>query len=606
MAITVQISGEKNPSINIEGENLLEALRSAGVSIPSDCGGTGNCGKCGVRITAGFLPVTDSDRDRFNAAELEMGWRLCCAAFPQEDISIEIPDTGDQQFSVVDNFDSGNKTSFDPGTEFILQRSAQSYACQTDSKNKSETGSGPGGIPSAGLPGKSLAELRELSKLADAQGGNPGSLAEKKAEDRFYIFRDRGRIIHIGGKTDPLYGIAIDIGTTTLGFALVDLRTGKIPARYSAVNRQREYGTDVISRIQRAVSGDLALLSSCIRTQIEEGIIALIAEVSAAPDDICKIAIAGNTAMIHLLLNLSCATLGQAPFTPVTLDLVSMNYRELFRGDLSCETAVLPGISTYVGADISAGIFCTELVSGQQPVLFMDIGTNGEIALIHHGKILCTATAAGPAFEGGNILWGTGSVSGAISEAQFRNGKFEVKTIGNKAPIGICGSGVVDIVYQGLKNDLILPSGSFDREVQADDIFLDKDPQGRDIVFCQKDVRELQLGKSAIRSGLDALLHHTLLEYKDIQTLCIAGGFGFNLNMESAAGIGLIPPELVPKVTLAGNSSLGGAVKYLLNPGFPQRSADEELRRIIGQSEEFNLPEDEYFSSAFIENMIFE
>jgi uncharacterized 2Fe-2S/4Fe-4S cluster protein (DUF4445 family) len=161
---------------------------------------------------------------------------------------------------------------------------------------------------------------------------------------------------------------------------------------------------------------------------------------------------------------------------------------------------------------------------------------------------------------------------------------------------------VVDIVYQGLKNGLVLPNGAFNRDLLGtDEIVLARTEDGRDIVFCQKDVRELQLGKSAIRSGLDTLLHHAGLDYADIKTLYLAGGFGFNLNLESAAGIGLIPEALLPRVSLLGNSALGGAVKLLLNPDH-----EKTLRQIIGQSEEFRLPEDKYFSECFIENIGFD
>jgi uncharacterized 2Fe-2S/4Fe-4S cluster protein (DUF4445 family) len=227
----------------------------------------------------------------------------------------------------------------------------------------------------------------------------------------------------------------------------------------------------------------------------------------------------------------------------------------------------------------------------------MDIGTNGEIAIAHNEKIICAATAAGPAFEGGNILWGTGGVPGAISEARFIDGVFEVGIIGAAPPAGICGSGVVDIVHQGLKHGLIQPSGRFSEKVHADGIALAKAPDGRNIVFCLKDTRELQLGKSAISSGLDTLLNYAGLGYNNIQTVYVVGGFGFNLNMESAAGIGIIPEALLPKVSLIGNSALGGAVKYIINP-----DSDEVLRWII---EQYSLPEDKYFNACFISNVNF-
>ena len=598
-------------------ENLLKFLKSKKVYLPAICGGRGTCGKCAVRVVTGVLPVSDADKVHFSQTELDKGWRLACTAFPSAEISVEIPDTGEQQFSAVSNFEQGKTAGRKWDDEYVLVKSAQSYASQLN-------GGGGAKLQSAYHNSLSLSELHEVSKLADAQGllftgkgnfqagsgietagaGTPADPAS--GENVFQIYRSRGRIIRIGGRTEPLYGVAVDIGTTTLGLALVDMRSGKIAARHSAVNRQREFGGDVISRIQSANGGNLSALSGSVRSQISAGIEALCTEAHVEKKDICKVAIAGNTTMIHLLLGLSCHTLAQVPFTPVTLDMVFMHYSEIFEGDLSCEVAVLPGISTYVGADITAGLFLTELHTSKAPAILLDIGTNGEMALAHNGKILCTATAAGPAFEGGNILWGTGSVPGAISGVLYNDGKFEVKTIGDKAPVGICGTGVIETVHEGLKADLILSSGRFRKKEQPNDIFLAKAPDGRDIVFCQKDVRELQLGKSAIRSGLDALLNYAGLDYNDIETLYIAGGFGFNLNMESAAGVGLIPLPLVPKVSLIGNSALGGSVKYLLDPGTGVPDYEEVLGRIINLSEEFSLPEDKYFISHFIKNINFE
>jgi len=389
------------------------------------------------------------------------------------------------------------------------------------------------------------------------------------------------------------YGIAVDIGTTTLGLALVDLAGGNIAANLAEANRQRAYGGDVISRIQAANNGSLAILSRCIRGQIAAGIAALCGRAAGragiAPREVKKIAVAGNTVMLHLLLGLSCRTLGTAPFTPVTLDLLEKNSRELF-GEaappgLDCNVAILPGIASFVGADITAGIFYTGLCGKDETSVLMDIGTNGEMVLFHRGTIYCTTAAAGPAFEGGNILWGTGSVPGAIARAVYKNGAFTLTTIGDKA---------------GLKNGLILPSGKFAGQVPPGGIFLAAAPGGRDIVFCQKDVRELQLAKSAMRTGLDFMLEQAGLTYAHIAKLYIAGGFGFNLNLKSAAGIGLIPPELLPKVTLAGNSALGGAARYLREKG-----GGETMRRIAGQAVEVHLPGDARFNERFVENLAF-
>ena len=580
MAIVTVIAAEHaNRKINVPaGTSLLRALQSAGVYVPAICGGRGSCGKCRIRVSAGPLPAAAEDEGYFSRAELNSGWRLACTAFPAKDLTVRLPETGEGQFSAVDGFEQPESGSRNPGEAFSPQKIALSFARQLE-------------------PDRELAftELLEASKLAEAA-----------PEGGFQVYRRRNGIMAVAGGTGPLYGAAVDIGTTTLGFALVDLKTGGVAGRCSAVNKQREFGGDVISRIQRANGGELVPLSRCVRKQLAEGIAALCAEAAVESRHIRAIAVAGNTTMLHLLLGLSCQTLGRTPFTPISLDMLRMNSRELLGeaepslAGLNCELTVLPGISTYVGADIASGLLFAEPQRCAGPAAFMDIGTNGEMALAYEGKILCTATAAGPAFEGGNILWGTGSVPGAISSVRYRDGVFETGTIGNRPPTGICGSGVVDMVCQGLIHGYIQPSGRFSEKVQGNEIALAKAPDGRDIVFCQKDVRELQLGKSAIRSGLDALLNHVGLGYDGIQTLYIAGGFGFNLNMESAAGIGLIPKELLPRVSLIGNSALGGAVKYLLNA-----DSDADLRLIIEQSVEFSLPEDGYFNEHFISNVSF-
>jgi uncharacterized 2Fe-2S/4Fe-4S cluster protein (DUF4445 family) len=574
VAVIRVISGETRREIEAEpGRSLLTTLQSSGFYFPALCGGRGSCGKCGITLREGSLPVTPSDLASFSPEGLAEGRRLACAAYPEGDLSVELPETGEEDFSALSLFVPGDERPRGLEEEvFTPGKKARSYARAL--------------APDRAL---SYAELREASKLA---GAPPGA---------FQVYRAQGRILRVSSGAEPVYAAAVDIGTTTLAMALVNLGTGRIAARFHGVNRQRQFGADVISRIERANGGDLPLLCRTLREQISGGIDALCEEASLERGEIRRIAVTGNTVMLHLLLGLSCRDLGQLPFTPVTLDMVSLEGEELFGGGLSCETVILPGISAYVGADITAGLLFAGIHGGAEPVLFMDIGTNGEMALVHGGRILCTATAAGPAFEGGNIRCGTGSVPGAISRAWFRNGGFEWTTIGGRPPEGICGSGVVDIVYQGLKNGLILRGGGFSKKrLPSSEIFLARTEGGGDIVFCQKDVRELQLAKSAIRSGLDALLHHAGLGYGDIKTLYIAGGFGFNLNLESGAGIGLIPQALLPRVSLIGNSALGGTVKYLLNP-----EHEETLRRIAGEAEEFSLPEDRYFTRKFIGNLTF-
>ncbi|WP_010261770.1 ASKHA domain-containing protein [Treponema primitia] len=590
--ITVQLA-DKNQIIPLtEGSDLLSALRSAGVYVPAICGGRGTCGKCRIKVISGNLEPQPADLTFFSPADIKAGFRLACNTLPREDISILIPDTGEQSFHALNSFDLGSigvSNAIAP-QRVILERSPLSFARQLAESRAGRI---------------SLKELTEISRCADMAAavaaapvpanGSPAPVNE------VWLYHDKGTILAVRDKPNEIYGIAIDIGTTTIALALVDLQKGTIKGRVSMVNKQREFGADVISRIQRANKGDLSLLSGSVRAQISAGIKELCRDAGIASADVCKVAVAANTTMLHLLLALSCNTLGTFPFTPVTLDFVTCTFGELFEGDLSCDITILPGISTYVGADISAGIYFTEMYTSPEPSLLMDIGTNGEMVLAFDGKLLCAATAAGPAFEGGNIQWGTGSVPGAISSVKYRDGKFDIKTIADSPPVGICGSGVVDVIWESLKNGLIQESGRFDKTVPASGLFLAQTKDGQDINFCQKDIRELQLAKSAICSGIDAMVRHTGLTYADIKNVYIAGGFGYNLNFSSGAGIGLIPPPLQPKIKLIGNSALGGTVKYLL-----QRDSVEAMNTIIALASEYSLPEDSYFNTIFIENINFE
>ena len=391
------------------------------------------------------------------------------------------------------------------------------------------------------------------------------------------------------------FAVAVDIGTTTLAFALVNLETSEVDGRLTIVNRQREFGADVISRIVKANQGRLKEMGVCVKRQINEGILELCRANDVEPGKIVKAAVAANTTMLHILLGLSCETLGIFPFTPVTLERMSLSFGELLgsastalKPDVPVE--ILPGISTYVGADIVSGILFADILGSGKTSVLLDIGTNGEIAVIRNGKITCAATAAGPAFEGGNIRFGTGSVPGAISGCRFRNGEFEVTTIGGRPPIGICGSGVIDIVSELLKNEIIDETGRLSCEQIA---------VAPEIFFTQKDVRELQLAKSAIRSGVDLLLEHTGTCFEEIDRFYVAGGFGYHVNFDSAVAIGLIPPELAVKIELVGNSSLGGAVRLLTE------DIRDELAEIISASQELPLSADKRFNALFVENMVF-
>ncbi|MCL1843121.1 MAG: ASKHA domain-containing protein [Defluviitaleaceae bacterium] len=421
---------------------------------------------------------------------------------------------------------------------------------------------------------------------------------------------------------DKKIGIAVDIGTTTLAFSVMD-ESGRRLAAFSCANSQRVFGTDVITRITRANEGDSARLNSLVKEDINHGINKVLAAagfniIHEKNVKISRIVIAGNTTMLHLLQNLPCKSLGEYPFLPVNINLVRENFNLLrniyppsrqfdvcqFEG---CEIIILPGISAFVGADISAGIFYCCFPQGNRPVsqgnfLYIDLGTNAEIAVVYGNgkKILVTSAAAGPAFEGGNIIKGIPFIPGAISSANFlpEAGVFMYETVDNKPPIGICGTGVADITAEIIRHGLATAAGDFiDAGKKTGDCITIAKRQGKpDIVFTQKDMREVQLAKSAVRAGIEILLEESGLLYENIAEVFLAGGFA--INPETAATLGILPKQLVSKVTAVGNAAIAGCEKAMFGD-FSQ------ISEIAASANEVNLAMHPRFEELFIEHMRF-
>lgn len=379
------------------------------------------------------------------------------------------------------------------------------------------------------------------------------------------------------GLPDGALGIAVDIGTTTIALQLLDMYSGRPVAAFSMENSQRRFGADVISRTEFANKGGLEQLRDCIIGDICHGVAAL------GGLDAKLIVIAGNTTMLHILQGLPCNTLGVHPFAAVSLGLVRLRFPEL-AGDC----VILPGFSTFVGADIAAGILscCSE------NSLLIDLGTNGEMALMAGNKIFVTATAAGPAFEGGNISAGVASVAGAIAKVKYNPAGqvFEYETIGGVPPVGICGTGMVDATAELIKHGLVAENGKLNH---GNNIQIG----GKNLT--QKDIREMQLAKSAIRSGIEILLHTAGMAHNDIANVYLAGGFGHKINIENACVLGIIPKELHNKTTAIGNASLRGAAQVLLS------QAKEANIVVLAQSAtEVNLASHPMFNDLFMDNLM--
>ena len=400
-------------------------------------------------------------------------------------------------------------------------------------------------------------------------------------------------------------GVALDIGTTTVSARLVDLETLAALDTISELNDQRAFGADVMSRIGAARNGKTGELYTLINRQTER-IIKTFQKRWDLPG-IKKLSVSGNTTMLHLFLNVDPSGIGELPFTPVFLEEREMKGEALA---LSVETVtVLPSIAAFIGGDISAGLAALDILNSDGPSLLIDIGTNGEMALLNRGTILCCSTAAGPAFEGAEISCGAGGVKGAISAVEpaadapadttagsgtnAGGNAVRITTIGNAPPIGICGSGLIDAVAVMLKQGIIDETGFMTAAEKSFSL-------APGVSITARDIRQFQLAKSAILSGIRILCKGAGLRAAEIKNVFIAGGFGFFINKKNAIAAGIFPDEFLDTLTISGNLSLQGAEECLNSTDFIER-----CKQIIGRCSVIDLAADPSFMDEFAENMLF-
>lgn len=524
-----------------EQETILEAMIRQDLFYRSDCGGRGTCGKCKVRVVSGALKVTTQDKVLFTGQELRDGARLACKAMPQEDTTIALGDVSDDSI-------------------------------------------------------KGIVQGTEKAKGTDT-----------------VLFRN----IDLDHKYQTVnYYLGIDLGTTTLAFRLADNSLERTLATHTMVNPQRAYGADVISRIKASNDGKGEQLKEMIRKALEEGINTVLNSAQLTIHKLSRIAIAGNTTMIHLLMGYSCNGLGLYPFTPVTVDTIHVNTKDIFSGlnAKNVPVSILPCISAFVGGDIAAGLAVCGYQSAEDVSLLIDFGTNGELALGNKDRILVTSTAAGPAFEGGNLSCGVGSIPGAINHVSIHENKITFETIEHLPAVGICGTGAVELLSElyrtGIIDETGLLSGDyFDSgfpicEQGKEDKRYEQDKQYQrdraEFILTQKDIRELQMAKAAVRAGIEVLMRRYGVSCNQVDKVYLAGGFGFYLDADKAIRIGLLPEAFRNKIFTIGNSSLTGAVMSMTDTGFLSRSEE-----IITRCNEIHLSNDEAFQELYLKYMYF-
>ena len=403
------------------------------------------------------------------------------------------------------------------------------------------------------------------------------------------------------------YGIALDIGTTTLAAALWDFSTGVCLGSATCANPQSRYGDNVVTRIQYAVGNEIGVkeLQQCL---VEKGLVPLIAKLCRAanvePEQITHGTASGNPTMLHALAGESLQGLSKFPFKPVFLgarevDTMAIGFSHAF------ELTLLPGLGPFVGSDISVGALASGIMEGKGPVLLIDFGTNGEILLRHNGGYLATATAAGPAFEGGRLSCGAAARDGIISSLQMEDGKWKWKLTGDQdgEPAGISGAAYVDFLAHGRYCGLLDRFGRMDRQhadvyqrVQGDE----RDTAinlGQRVYITEADVAELLQAKAAIAGGVATLLELAELEATDLSKVIVAGGFGYHLDPDCAIRIGLLPDVPRDRVQIVGNASLGGACLLLNDP------ANERLASLLSGCEVIELNQVDSFEDHFTDGL---
>lgn len=570
----------------IPGETILQAAEKANVLIDGSCAGSGNCGKCKVRIISGQCsPLTESEEKRLTPEELRLGYRLACKTIPEDDLVVELPG--------IHKGSSRKKNMAALPADFTFDPAVKKKRIQ---------------VEKASMKNQKSDHDRLLEAVGQTVFLDPnlmGSIHKltKRSANKLTAVLSGNRIMALeaGDTTDVCYGLAVDIGTTTVVGMLWDLTTCKNVAVSARTNPQSIYGADVVSRIGYCNEAEDHLekmhrkVIDCINDMIEEMTVAA----GIQTESIYDMTVVGNTTMSHLFLNVHPQPLARTPFAPVFCRAQDRLAKDLkLHVNALANVHFLPNIAGHVGADISSVLLATGLKEKKGIYVAIDIGTNGEILLADNGRILACSTAAGPAFEGAQIYMGMRAADGAIEKVEIRGDDLYVRTIENEPAIGICGSGLIDAVACLLQSGVVDPAGRMLNRVQTERagvmpkiakriiehenkpaVILAYDENNRPIILTQDDIREVQLAKGAIRAGVTTMMRILGLTDGNLNQVLLAGAFGNYINKASAARIGLLPAIPEENVISVGNAAGVGACMALLS-GKHRNMVDDQVKDI--------------------------
>jgi uncharacterized 2Fe-2S/4Fe-4S cluster protein (DUF4445 family) len=588
-------------------QTLLQMARALDIPIQSSCGGKRKCGKCKVIIEhiQGEIPAPSEREKKVLGRLIEKGCRLACETVLTCGVHIRIPDESLIQEPVILTADTGQTIHFHlrPAVKlFYLEvPEPELEGITADGERLLE-----GLKKTYGLPIKAL-DLQVLKKLPQALGREKGLTA--------FIRNKKELLAIMPGKKERWFGVAIDIGTTTLVTYLYDLHNGERLAVRAGLNPQVAFGDDLISRISFCQSrpDGLETLRTCLIHDLNRLLTEAAEEAGIDPKEILEATIVGNTAMHHFFTGLNPRHLALAPFPPVIRTSMDISAQDLELGiNPAANVHLLPLKAGFVGSDIIAGILASRLNKAKAPALFMDLGTNGEIVIGWKKRLTCCSTAAGPAFEGGHIRWGMRASPGAIDEVRLDPETLQVtwKTIQNEKPLGLCGSGIISALAEMIRHGIILARGHFNKDIQHPRlrkgaegmefvlVWAEETARNQDIVLTQKDVAEVQLAKAAVYAG--SVLLSEMVAEKSINKILLAGAFGNYVHPEDARVLGLFPewPDLVFRVM--GNTAGQGASLVLLDSG-----KRKEAERIARKMEYLELATHPRFQEMFVSGLFF-
>lgn len=574
-------------NVSRDGQTLLDVARNVGVEVVTTCGGRGRCRSCRVKILKGDVPpATDQDYTQLGQEEVSEQFRLACQTKVIAACSVLVAppasEVGHQIFISELDPEADSPTHVNSGIE-------QHFSTATSLKGIDEPVSDSERVL-AELPAKvsndlSLAVLREL----------PSAIRQQKGQVTLTTFNGSVIAIEPGDTRACRYGMAFDVGTTTIVGTLLDLVSGKRLASVANVNPQTIYGGDLMSRIAfvQSTEKNLATLKTRVLQTLNDFIIEACRNADIAPQNIYKITIVANPCMHHILLGINVSQLGFAPYAPVVRNELLLSARELpLKAAPQACIYLLPLIAGFVGSDAVGALLATRIDGGDGTRLLVDIGTNTEVIMATGGELVACSAPAGPAFEGGQIRHGMRAALGAIEGVEIGN-DVRCEVIGNTPAIGICGSGLIDAVASMLDADLIEPHGRLMQSNRStlpaglrnrfldnteDDAFVlvHAEQSGRNeaVILTQSDIRQLQLAKGAIYSAITMLQRVMNVKNDEIDEILLCGGFGNYINLESALRIRMLPSLPCGRIRYVGNAALAGAEMVLVSESARSRALE--------------------------------